>query len=588
MRSIRTVPVPTDGVAMRKGSKSGRPASENVVGDRGEILLLVASPERVFPVRLARGSELVVGRGPNADLRLTDAKVAPRHLALRAAADGTLEVEDLKSRAGTLLNDVQLSDKSLAHVGDQISIGDSTLLVLRALAPAKQRVKMLAASELDERLFAESERARRFRRPYSLLLLRSAAFGAAGGEQLAESLSLLVEPACTWGILSPLVRAVLCPEMPSEELAILRGKLAAALGAEGHRFAIGYASFPSDGADADCIMESALLRLSGQDPTRATSIEESLFLDSVMVRLVALVEKLARSDAPVLFQGERGSGKETLARVLHQRSGRSAGPFARVAGTALLPSALEGNLFGHDGDAVASAQQARFGALETASGGTVFIEHIGALPLATQAKLAQALELRSTSRIGSDHAYAVNVRIAASTEEDLGARVREGKFREDLHARLSAQMVIVPPLRDRMIEIVPLAELFLARCRRIYGRPRLSMSSETHAALRRYSWPGNVRELRNAIERASLISETDEIRLDALPPAMAKEAQASDPAALLGRDLRSSLRVAERDAFLQTLAVTRWNVTEAAKRLGLPRRTVIYRMSRLGLRRPGR
>jgi len=589
MNPTQTMSLPIESAPMRKASKSSRPAPSNIAADQLEVPLLIATLERVFPIRIAYGSELIVGRGPNADLRLTDPKIAPRHLALRATTDGALEVEDLKSRNGTLLNDVQLSEKSQARVGDQISIGDSVLLVLHAVVPPKRPVKILSAPELDERLAAESERARRFRRPYSLLLLRSAALGSAGGAELAQSLSLLVDPACVWGTFGPLVRALLCPEMTGEELASLRGKLGAALGAEGHRFSIGYASFPADGVDADGILESALIRLSGQDPARGGTNEETVFLDSLMVRLVSLVERLARGDAPVLFQGERGSGKGTLARILHQRSGRSAGPFARVAGTALSSPALEGDLFGRDRGAMIGGETARFGTLETAAGGTVFIEEIGELPLATQAKLAQALERRAAARLGSEQVYKVDVRIAAATEEDLGRLVRDGKFREDLQSRLSAQTVLVPPLRDRTSEIVPLAELFLARCRRVFGRPRLSLSPEVRAALLRYSWPGNVRELKNAIERASLTCETDEIRLEALPPTLAKEAAGGDPSALSGRvDLRSSLKVAERDAFLKTLALTRWNVTEAAKRLGLPRRTVIYRMSRLGLRRPTR
>ncbi len=568
MNPTQTMSLPIESAPMRKASKSSRPAPPNIAAGQLEVPLLIATLERVFPIRIAFGSELIVGRGPNADLRLTDPKIAPRHLALRATPDGALEVEDLKSRNGTLLNDVQLSDKSQARVGDQISIGDSVLLVLHAVVPPKRPVKILSAPELDERLAAESERARRFRRPYSLLLLRSAALGSAGGEELAQSLSLLVDPACVWGTFGPLVRALLCPEMTGEELASLRGKLGAALGAEGHRFSIGYASFPADGVDADGILESALIRLSGQDPARGGTNEETVFLDSLMVRLVSLVERLARGDAPVLFQGERGSGKGTLARILHQRSGRSAGPFARVAGTALSSPALEGDLFGRDRGALSGAEAARFGTLETAAGGTVFIEEIGELPLATQAKLAQALERRAAARLGSEQVYKVDVRITAATEEDLGNLVRDGKFREDLQSRLSAQTVLVPPLRDRTI--VPLAELFLARCRRVFGRPRLSLSPEARAALLLYSWPGNVRELKNAIERASLTSESDEIRLEALPPTLAKEAAGGDPSALAGRvDLRSSLKVAERDAFLKTLALTRWNVTEAAKRLGV-------------------
>jgi len=584
MRSLRTIQGPKNGVPV--GTKAQRPAIADASVDRPDVVLLVASGDRVFPVRLVRGTVLIAGRSPEANIRLDDPKVSPRHLCLRSEPDGSVVVEDLNRPSRTLLNDVQLSEKSRARIGDQISVGDSAMLILRALAPPARPMKVTGASELDERLGAESARARRFHRPFSLLLLKSAALAGIGSEDLGGSLSALVDPLCTWGTFGPLVRALICPEMKGEELAVLRGKLGAALGAEGHRFSIGYASFPADGLDAHCILETALSRIVGQDSVRSPSADESLFLDSSMVRLVALVEKLARGAAPVLFHGERGSGRKTLAQLLHQRSARAAGPFARVAAFSLPTGSVDAELFGAE-ESAAGAERARAGALESAAGGTVFIEEIGELPLGTQAKLAQALDRRAATRLGSDQSYAVDVRLITATQDDLGARVREGTFREDLHSRLSANVVLVPPLRHRVAEVAALAELFLARCRRVHARPRLTLSPDARAALLRYSWPGNVRELKNAVERASLIAEADEIRLDALPAALGEE-RGGDRAAPGHLDLRSSLKLAEREAFLKTLAMTRWNVTEAAKRLGLPRRTVIYRMSRLGLRRPGR
>ncbi len=579
MRSLRTIQRPKNGVPVGKGAKAQRPAIADASIDRPEVVLLVSSGDRVFPVRLVGGTVLIAGRSPDANIRLDDPKVSPRHLCLRSEPDGSVEVEDLNRPSRTLLNDVQLSEKSHARIGDQISLGDSAMLILRALGPPTRPVKVVGASELDERLAAESARARRFRRPFSLLLLKSGALAGIGSEDLGGSLSALVDPLCTWGSFGALVRALICPEMKGEELAVLRGKVSAALGAEGHRFSIGYASFPIDGLDAHGILETALSRLVGQDSVRSPSADESLFLDSSMVRLVALVEKLARGAAPVLFHGERGSGRRTLAQLLHQRSARAGRPFARVAGFSLSSGSADAELFGAE-EGAAGAELARVGALESAAGGTLFIEEIGELPLGTQAKLAQALDRRAATRLGSDQSYPVDVRLIAATQDDLGAR-------EDLYSRLSANVVLVPPLRHRGAEVAALAELFLARCRRVHARPRLTLSPDARAALLRYSWPGNVRELKNAVERTSLIAEADEIRLDALPSAL-REERGGDRAAAGHLDLRSSLKLAEREAFLKTLAMTRWNVTETAKRLGLPRRTVIYRMSRLGLRRPGR
>jgi DNA-binding NtrC family response regulator/pSer/pThr/pTyr-binding forkhead associated (FHA) protein len=551
------------------------------------LLLLVTSPERTFPFELAPGTEVIVGRGPVADLKINDAKVAPRHLALRAAPTGLLEVEDLNGGFRTLLNDVQLSGASRVRAGDQISLGGSALLVLRAPTLPRWRVKLLSSADFDELLATESERARRLHRPFSLLLLRSRAFGGALGDELLARLTAQAEPYCTWAELGSQERALLCPDVSIPEFTELRGTIASALGGEGHRFAIGYASYPEDGADADALLESALARLCGREPA-ASRRDEPLVLDPVMVRLMSVVERLAHSETPVLLRGEQGAGKETLARVLHLRSGRSAGPMINVSAAASGPG-LEIELFGYEGGAFPGAEQAQAGALETAAGGSVLIRHLELLPLGLQSKLARALETRSATRLGSDVPFKLESRIIGSTVEDLSARIQGGTVREDLLARLGAHTLVVPPLRDRPSEIAALAELFLSRARKYYGRSRLTFGAEARAALARYDWPGNVRELKNAIERASMISATDEVHRSALPAAISREgSRGAGAGSIRSMDLRGSLRIAERDALLKTLAGTRWNVTQAAKRLGLPRRTVVYRMSRLGLRRPGR
>src|SRR5712692_7203983 len=192
-----------------------------------EMLLLAITESRAFSFPLAPGSQILVGRAPNADLKLPDAKVAPRHLLLRPLAAEILEVEDLNSRNGTLLNDVQLSGTSTARVGDQISIGDSVLLVLRAPARETSPPRLVPTAEFDDRLEAESERARQFRRPFSLLLLRLPAVRTGSRDELLARLAPHVGAACVWGEFGPQVRALLCAEVSTAECATLRGTLAA-------------------------------------------------------------------------------------------------------------------------------------------------------------------------------------------------------------------------------------------------------------------------------------------------------------------------------------------------------------------------
>jgi DNA-binding NtrC family response regulator len=536
-----------------------------------EMLLLAITESRAFPFALLPGVQVLVGRAPNADLKLSDSKVAPLHLLLRPLRGEILEVEDL-SGDGTLLNEVQLSGTSIAHVGDQISVGDSVLLILRAPSPSVRQPRLIPAAEFDDRLQAESERGRQFRRPFSVLLLRSPAVRTGSREELLGRLMPHLGPACAWSEFGPQVRALLCPEVAAQECATLRGTLAGALGEEGHRFSIGYASFPDDGVDADSILEAALLRLSGQDPNRSPCVDEAVFLDPVMVRLLPLIDRLARSEAAVLFLGERGVGKQMLARALHQRSARSTKPLVRLSGASLWGASAESALFGAPG------------AIEAAAGGTLLIDAITLLPLSLQARLAHALEVRGTAPSSPAPS---DPRIVATSEDDVGLRARSGLFRADLFERLSSMMVTIPALRDRPAEILPLADLFLSRARKMQGRPRLFLGGEARTLLQHYGWPGNVRELKNAIDRAGLASETDQIHPGALPPALLQSTR-NHNGAVGAVDLRSSLKVAERDALLKALAGTSWNVTQAAKYLGLPRRTVVYRMSRLGLRRPAR
>src|ERR1700737_3183829 len=264
------------------------PAAREQVGTK--LQLLVTTAERSFPFELSPGAEVIVGRGPAADLKLNDPKIASRHLALRAGTAGTLEVEDLKTGARTLLNDVQLSGASRARAGDQISLGGSALLVLPTPIAPRRRVKFLSSADFDELLATESERARRLQRPFSLLLLRSRVFGEAPGDELLARLTALAEPFCTWAELGSHERALLCPDVSTPDFTELRGKIASVLGGEGHRFAIGYASYPENGAEADSLLEAALARLSNREPA-SSRLDEPLFLDPVMVRLTAVVER---------------------------------------------------------------------------------------------------------------------------------------------------------------------------------------------------------------------------------------------------------------------------------------------------------
>ncbi|WP_437722142.1 sigma 54-interacting transcriptional regulator [Sorangium sp. So ce861] len=238
-----------------------------------------------------------------------------------------------------------------------------------------------------------------------------------------------------------------------------------------------------------------------------------------MLALYEQAARAARSLISVLILGETGVGKEVLARTLHARSPRASGPYVELNCAALPPSLLESELFGHEKSAFTGASQARPGLLESAHGGTLFLDEIGELPLAFQAKLLRVLEDRKVLRIGGRTPRRIDLRFVAATNRDLEAEVARGVFRQDLYFRLNGISLVVPPLRERVAEIGPLADRFLAEaCRQLEQRSAPRLSPEALAVLEAYSWPGNVRELRNVIERAAVLCAADSVEPADLPP----------------------------------------------------------------------
>ena len=517
----------------------------------GSLRLLVFEGDRAFLFDLPPDQATWVGRGREADLRLNDPSMAPRHLSLRPLEGGLLEVKSLGG--GTRLNDVQLPGESVARPGDQISLGEVRLLVQRVTAPPVRGPAIQPHGVFEERLAEEVERARRHGRPLALLLVKTPAAKGPGRRALAAALATPLELPCAIGDLGPEELELLVPELPPEKAADVVERPPLVLGP---RPFLGHATYPADGDEPEVLMEVALERLlsHAQPPPPP---DEPLFLDPVMVRLSELLDRVGGADGPVLLQGEPGVGKEMLAGLLHARGVRTTGPFLKL------------DPLGHGLD----------GPLSGAAGGTLYVPELLRLTPGAQERLAGVLAREATIpdlRI-----------IAATTAKDLQDEARRGALRADLAVHLSRCVLPVPALRDRPAEIIPLAESFLASVRVRLGKPRVQLGAEARRVLAAYDWPGNLRELRNAMVRAALAAEGEEVRGDALPPA-AREDQLTVGVRVEGVDLRTSLKETEREVLLKALSRTRWNVTETARQLGLPRRTVVYRMSRLGLRRPPR
>jgi DNA-binding NtrC family response regulator len=289
-------------------------------------------------------------------------------------------------------------------------------------------------------------------------------------------------------------------------------------------------------------------------------------------------------EPPILIQGETGTGKGLLAHAIHRAGPRSSGPFVDVNCAAIPDTLLEAELFGYERGAFTDARRAKLGLFQTANRGTIFLDEIGLLPTALQAKILTVLEARTVRRLGRTQSEPVDVAIVTATSEDLEAAIREGRFRQDLYHRLAVVMFRLPPLRERGPDIVRLAEHFLVRACADYSRPSKSLNAEARQVLLAYGWPGNLRELANVMERVVLLSEESVVTPELLDlPTSIPDVPAPNPPRREA-PLRELVAVLEREQLLEALGATSWNVSHAAARLGLSRGNLRYRMEKYGLR----
>jgi DNA-binding NtrC family response regulator len=307
-----------------------------------------------------------------------------------------------------------------------------------------------------------------------------------------------------------------------------------------------------------------------------------------LVRTVAMAEPAdGTPGAPILVQGETGTGKELVARACHYAGPRAKAPFVEINCAALPANLIEGELFGHEKGAFTDAQARKIGLIEAADGGTLFLDEIGELDLSLQAKLLRVLENLRIRRLGALQDRQVNVRIVCATNRDLDQMVETGRFRSDLLYRLRVFTIAVPPLRQRGDDAVLLATRFTAQVAQRYGRPPPALSAGAREALRAHPWPGNVRELRNVMERAVLLCHADtleaaDLALVPRPAPSAARTAELPPAGPAG----ASLEAVERQHLLQALEQAEWNVTRAARLLDVSRDTLRYRIEKHGLTRP--
>jgi two-component system response regulator HydG len=308
------------------------------------------------------------------------------------------------------------------------------------------------------------------------------------------------------------------------------------------------------------------------------SLEGIVAQSRAMQNIFATIEEVAPAMTPVLIQGETGVGKELVARALHQDSERSAGPFVALNCGAQSESLLESELFGHERGAFTGALRARRGRLEMASGGTLFLDEIGDISPKMQVSLLRVLEEKRFQRLGGSQWIDTDFRLVSATHRDLVHLIRQGRFREDFFYRINVIRIEIPPLRDRLEDVAPLADHFLERYSRETGKRILGLTQRALGILTAYHWPGNVRELRNVMERAVVLARGQMIGAEELGFLDAS----GEPCRLGPMSLRE-MEIAHIQAALDTCG---WNVSRAARQLGVDRATLTRKLKRYRLQRP--
>jgi len=358
-------------------------------------------------------------------------------------------------------------------------------------------------------------------------------------------------------------------------------------------------------ADTEAVVALTASRSVPEEAERSavSTGDESPFVvaDPAMNALMDRARRVAASDTTVLILGETGVGKEVLAQQIHAYSPVASGPFVRVNLPSLPDSLLESQLFGHEKGAFTGADRARAGFFETAQGGTLLLDEIGDMSLHLQVKLLSALENRCIVRVGGTRELPVRVRVVAATHRDLEKAAVAGRFRQDLYYRLASFTLRIPPLRERPTEIMLLAALLARKEAQRLGRAVPAISPAAARVLMGWAWPGNVRELRNAIEHALVLSDAGVILPEHLPEPMTRVATGNDVAAPAAEPqasapsrspmgeggapapVASRLEEMEKQAIEQALAAEQGNRTHAARRLGMSRRALIYKLHKYGL-----
>jgi DNA-binding NtrC family response regulator len=556
------------------------------------------------------GAPLIIGRAPSHGLRVEHGTLSREHARFELVGDRVV-VTDLGSKNGVLLEQRRTQQAELA-AGEAVMLG-AVCVRVQLLGLARQALEIEDEREFARKVEEALAHANTYRRSLGVLSVRAAKICAGSGawiDEMKRRLSTIDHLACY----GPSTALVLLPDLGLADATRLARVIVAPPSPAHVQLCAGLAVH-AGGPEATTVVAETLIESARQAAQQAspanqvqiTDLHRAAFgsnrvtkpdaHDVVGAHMRALlddVERVASSRIPVILYGETGTGKEVLARSIHERSPRRSKRIVCVNCGAIPRDLVESTLFGHERGAFTGAQQQQKGVFEEANSGTVFLDEIGELPLSAQAALLRVLETGSFNRVGAAREVMVDVRIIAATHRNLETMVRDGTFRADLYYRLSGAILEIAPLRDRIEDVEPLAMRFLSGANKTNGRTVQGITRDAVAVLCNYGWPGNVRELRNVIERAVVITTGALIDVRDLPLSV-REARtpSSEPAHTFAaasstgvNAIRGTVRSYEAAKLREALEAAGWNRGEAAQKLEMPVRTLSYRMKVLGLKKP--
>ncbi len=569
-------------------------ASDAAVGRA--LQLLVVGTDTCVAHPLEAGI-VTIGRGSDAEIRLVDPLASRHHVRLHLQEPEAVLVEDLGSANGTRLGEERLPahQRIPLAIGQALLIGSTTLVLQHGLSTSRPR-RIWTHGHFEARLEDECARSERSGGVFGVARIQIE--GAIGPTRAAELLASSFRAADVLACYGPSDYEVLVVDTTKREGDETVGRVVAELRTKGLIVRSASAFYPEDGRTPEALVARASAAVRGQARVASAGPATVIVADDLMQRLHALVQRISSSNINVLILGETGVGKEVIAEAVHRQSPRSEKPLLRLNCAALSESLLESELFGHEKGAFTGAVATKPGLLETADGGTVFLDEVGELPLALQAKLLRVLDSRQVLRVGGLKSRTIDVRFVAATNRNLEVEVARNAFRQDLFFRLNGFSVLIPPLRDRVAEIAGLARLFVSEtAHQMKKEPVPEIAPDALRLLEAYAWPGNIRELRNVMERATVLCTSHRITSEDFPvekmgatvpvrftePAAPR--MAASPPSIPARTFTEA-ETAEHERIVGALEQCGGNQSRAAKVLGISRANLVAKLDKYGIRRP--